>query len=348
MIIVVKTEKELQKCIEYCEKLEIISLDTETQGFDVFTKELLTLQIGDRNIQFVIDCSKINIISLKPILESKTCIAHNMKFDWQFLYHKGIDIKHIYDTFLVECILTTGYKREDKELGLTDLTNKYLGFYLDKSTRGKINYLGIDNEEVIAYAARDIEFLEQIRELQLIEISKWKLDRILQLENEVVRCFALMEYNGISFNKGKLKEVTTELHTINKDLIFKLDNIIVEEATHNKNLIRYTQVQQDLFTEDVRKTLINWASPFQKGEILNKLGIHVTDVSDKTLQKLKKSHPIIPLFIELSKFNKLESSFGSGLLKFINPVTNRIHSSIWQILQTGRISMSEPKQNWAA
>ena len=342
MITIVRTEKELQRCVEYCNQLDIIAIDTETEGFDVFTKKLLSLQVGNKNHQFVIDCLKVDILPLKSILEEKICIAHNMKFDWKFLYHKGINIKYIYDTFLAECILTTGWKRDDKELALTDLTQKYLGFHLDKSIRGKINYLGFDDLGVIAYAARDIEFLEQIMNLQLTEISKWRLDRVLQLENEAVRVFALMEYNGIAFDKTKLNGVIQELNVINTDLTEKLDNIIINEARTNRKVEGYTRVQQDLFTDSIRKTIINWRSPAQKTEILNRLGIPVNSVDDKTLQKLKNKHPIVPLFIELSKFGKLESSFGKSLLQFINPITQRVHSSIWQILVTGRISMSYP------
>jgi len=341
MIKVVRKQEELTLCIKYLERLQIISLDTETQGFDPHTCNLLSLQVGNKETQFVIDCLKVNILPLKEILETKLILAHNMKFDWRFLYHQGIDIKNIYDTFLIECILTTGYEREDKDLALTDLTQKYLGYRLDKSIRGKINYLGLNNE-VVNYAAKDIEPLEEIRLLQLKEIEKWGLERIVQLENEVVRVFALMEYNGIAFDKTKLNKVATELRIMNTGLIQQLDNIIINESKTNRTFIPYTQIQQDLFTEDIRKTIINWNSPKQKVEILNKLNIHVDSVNDKILQKNKHTHPIIPLFIELSKFNKLEDSFGTALLNFINKKTQRIHSNTWQILSTGRISMSEP------
>ena len=334
-------EKEVEEVINYCKELSVLSIDTETQGFDPHTKNLLLLQIGNREKQFVIDCSKISPLHFKEVIESKLCIAHNMKFDWRFLYHNGIDIKNIYDTFLAECILTTGYERGDGELGLADLTEKYLGFKLDKSIRGEIHKQGLSTE-VIEYAAKDIAYLEDIMNIQLEKITEFNLHTILNLENEVCRVFAKMEYDGISFNSNKLKEVIVELSEINKSLEKSLDEIIVEESHTNKKLIKYTQIQQDLFTQDIRKTIINWKSPKQKTDILNKLNIAVNSVDDKTLQKLKNTHKIVPLYIELSKYSKLESSFGTALLKFINPVTKRIHSNVWQILSTGRISMSEP------
>ena len=48
------------------------------------------------------------------------------------------------------------------------------------------------------------------------------------------------------------------------------------------------------------------------------------------------------MLIEYSKYKKLSESFGRDFLKFVNPLTNRIHQSIWQILSTGRMSSREP------
>lgn len=329
----------LTDCISYLETLPFISLDTETGGFDPHTKALLTLQVGDKNNQYVIDCTVTDVTPLKELLESKTILMHNAKFDWRFMYYQGIDIKSIYDPFLGECILTTGYQNEDRELSLKGVAKKYCGVDIDKSVRGKI-HLGL-TQEVIIYGATDIIYLEDIMNAQLLEISKWGLEKVLKLESEVVRVFALMEYNGINFNKDKIREVIDELAVINEDLTKRLDDIIVQEAETNSKLKTFTKVQLDLFGE-VRDTRINWASPAQKTEIVNLLGIKVTSVADKILQFNKTKHRIIPLLIEFSKYSKLRSSFGEVLLDFINPATKRIHASIWQILQTGRISMSEP------
>jgi len=335
----------IEECNNYIKLLEFISLDTETQGFDPHTKDLLLLQVGDKNIQYIINCITTDIHLLKEPLEAKSVIMHNSQFDWRFLYHNGIDIKNIYDTFLGECILTTGYDNDDRDVSLKGVAKKYCNISLDKSIRGDI-HKGL-TEEVIKYSARDIEFLEDIMNKQLIEIDKWDLRKVTDLENKVVRVFSKMIYTGIAFNKDKLKEVTDELVVINSNLIKQLDDIIVEESNKTSLLKKYTKVQFDMFS-DVRGTIINWSSPAQKTMVLNQLGIKVTSVDDKTLQFNKTKHKIIPLFIEYSKFSKLSSSFGKELLTFINNKTQRIHSNIWQILKTGRISMSEPKQNWAA
>lgn len=341
MIKFITEQKQLAECIQYLETLTFISLDTETTGFSPHTCKLLSLQVGNKQLQYFIDVKKVNILPLKEQLETKVILGANLKFDWQHMYHNGIDIKHMWDVFLAECILTTGYDSEDRHVSLEAIAMKYCNVQLDKSIRGRIMAEGF-TEKVIKYGAEDIEFLEEIKELQEVELAKWDLNRVVELENTVCRIFAMMEYRGILVDRNKWIEVSKKIQDINRELTKKLDSIIVNESKSNSRLVKYTQVQQDLFTEDIRKTIINWASPKQKVEILNRLGVKVDSVADKVLQKNKTKHPIIRDLIELSKHNKLESSFGMDFLKFINPITNRIHSNIWQILQTGRISMSEP------
>ena len=41
--------------------MRIVGLDTETEGFDVYTKKLLSVQIGDYENQVMIDCTTIDI-----------------------------------------------------------------------------------------------------------------------------------------------------------------------------------------------------------------------------------------------------------------------------------------------
>ena len=48
------------------------------------------------------------------------------------------------------------------------------------------------------------------------------------------------------------------------------------------------------------------------------------------------------LMIELSKQAKLSSTYGRAFLKYINPTTKRIHTNFWQLLNSGRVSSSEP------
>ena len=92
----------VEESLEYLETLEVIGFDTETRGFDPYTKELLSMQLGDGEKQYVIDCLSINPKLYKDILERKELIMHNAKFDLRFLYYQGIVPTKVFDTFLIE------------------------------------------------------------------------------------------------------------------------------------------------------------------------------------------------------------------------------------------------------
>jgi DNA polymerase I-like protein with 3'-5' exonuclease and polymerase domains len=332
----------LEFLYSYFKNKNIISVDTETEGFDPYTKRLLTVQIGDFNNQFLLD-STIDFRCLKDFFEdaSKTFIFQNAKFDYKFLYHIGIKVSNIYDVMLAEAILTTGYESSSESiLSLKYIVNKYCNVTLDKSIRNQFSTGKQLTTNMIIYGANDVKYLEVIRKKQLEQIDKWGLHSILDLENRVVKVFARMEYVGIKIDVNKWKEVSRETNRMLLEAEDALDRYILELP----NFRKYKAIQQgNLFFEDRQKlTTINWSSSIQKVQILNELGIPVESSGEEILRQYENNNPIISLLLEYNKMSKLVSSFGESFLKYINPVTKRIHADIWQILSTGRISMNNP------
>jgi DNA polymerase I-like protein with 3'-5' exonuclease and polymerase domains len=277
----------------------------------------------------------------KPILESnRLFILQNAKFDLKFFLKLGINIRNVYDTFLVECILTTGL--EDRKLGLDALAMKYCGAVLDKSIRGGIHREGLTTR-VVKYCADDVTYLKQIMDKQMEQVRKYNLENVVRLENQVTRVFARMEYTGISINKIKWLEIAeiTEKGTL--EIEGKLDSILKAEPKLSKYIPKY--VQTSLFDYEVRELGINWGSPLQKLNILKDLGFDTDSTGDRFLQTNKDKHPLVKELINYNRYSKLESAFGKEFLKFVNKNTGRIHYDVWQILSTGRISVSEPNLN---
>jgi DNA polymerase-1 len=319
----------------------LIELDTETTGFDPHTCQLLTQQFGTENDQFVIDNKTIDPTYFKPILESnRLFILQNAKFDLRFFLKLGINIKNVYDTFLVECILTTGL--EDRKLGLDALAMKYCGVVLDKSIRGGIHREGLTTR-VVKYCADDVTYLKQIMDKQMQQVRKYNLENVVRLENQVTRVFARMEYNGISINKEKWLDIANITEKGTLEIEAKLDSILESEPKLAKYIPKY--VQTNLFDFEERKLDINWGSPLQKLNILKDLGFDTDSTGDRFLQTNKDKHPLVKELINYNRYSKLASAFGKEFLKFVNNKTNRIHYNVWQILSTGRISVSEPNLN---
>jgi len=335
-------QHDLNYLLQYWKDKDVIAVDTETTTFRPWDGKLLTIQLGDSDNQFIINWQAVGEEFTEPIkklLESKLLVFQNVKFDWQWLYHNGIDVRNIYDTFLGECILTTGYSV--RQLGLADISRKYTGIEVSKDDRGLINRVGL-TERVLKYCAEDVAHLGEIRDKQLKKIEGFNLEKVLELECLVVRALALMEYNGVLIDEKKWLEVAEEAERTIKSTVEKLDVIVEEKAGFNDRLRKHLNLQTNLFGFEERKTKINWASNKQKGIILGELGYSVPDVADKTLQKMKHKHKIFKELITFSKHQKLATSFGKNFLKFVNKNTGRVHSEIWQILATGRLAMSKP------
>lgn len=336
----------VDECYEYLSSLDRISLDTETEGEFNFKNNLLLLQVGDSRIQYVIDCKKVNVYLFKPVLESKLCIIHNAKFDWKFMYQAGIDIKKIFDTFLAEIIINGGYNftKPDKPYfvptSLKGVVNKYCGVDLDKSIRGVI-HKEYNSDRVIKYSAKDIEYLEAVMDSQMKQLEEWDLVPVANLENTVVRVFAIMEMNGIKVDPVKWSKVADVTEANSKELITKLDNIVLEDYTNNHKLFQFINTQLDLFNTETSVN-INWKSSQQKLAVLEALGIKLESTESDELIKNQHRHKIIPMLIELSKQAKLASTYGRSFLKYINPTTKRIHTNFWTILHSGRVSSSDP------
>lgn len=352
MIYLVTTQKQLfdlptnisfatvDQCLKYCWGLDSVQVDTETEGFDIHNCDLICLQLGDYDNQYVIDTSTISIQCFKELLETKLLLLQNAKFDLRFLYKYNIWPTKIYDTFLVECVLTTGI--ENRELALDKLVHKYCKAVLNKDIRGLIHKERLSNR-VIVYSAEDVKYLHAIRNEQLKQVEELELQNVVDLENQAVLVFAKMEFDGVLLDQEKWLKIATNVELELEKLTDELDNIVLNEPLLAKYVPEY--VQGNLFGFETRDLKINWSSNAQKLQLLKDLGISLDSVDERSLQKNKKRHDIIPKLLDYSKQAKLATSFGRDFLKFVNKATGRIHPDIWQILRTGRISVKDPNLN---
>lgn len=318
----------------WCKTHKVRGIDTETIG-NCWDGYIYTLQIGNANTQFVIDCTAYDILLLKEELEDPEAlnILQNGKYDDKFFMAKGIKLGNIYDTFLAECILTTGI--EERELRLDHLVNKYCeGKYsLDKSVRGKINYVGL-TDEVIQYAAFDVIALEEIMIKQKAELEKWDLMSVAELEFKCSRIFGEMEFTGMLLDKDKW---ITQAETREREAHKFEDQLNEFIISNSDTFYKFIDRQLDLFSTE-RKTCINWSSPKQVLDIFSTAGLKVDSVNEKVIEKYRVKFPIVDLYLKYKENQTAISKFGKDYLKWVNSKTNSIHTSYWQILATGRVS----------
>lgn len=376
-------ENEIYKTIEVKESLSILNewkmvqFDTETLGKDPHVGSLLLVQFGsiDKKTQIVIDCTTINILLYKDILETKYLIGQNLKFDLQWLYNYSIIPLKIYDTMIVEQLLYLGYSPEYKDpvngisYSLNSIAKRRLNVYIDKTVRGEIQWRGID-DSVINYAATDVIYLVDIMYSQLADCKKQNCIVGAKLECDFVPVIAYLEWCGIHLDATKWEEKMKLDNKHLQEAINDLNNFI----TSNPNLKEFTYINYDgdLFEgfDLTPKCTINWASSAQVVPLLKKLGFD-TRVQDKktgedkesAMEKvLKKQKGINDEFLKLylgkgdpededyyAGYNgsaKVVTSFGQNHLNAINPNTQRIHTVYRQLgCDTGRMSSGAKGNN---
>jgi len=156
------TPNSIRACLKYFEDHKEIAFDIETTGLDPYTDMLLSYQLGDAENQFVIDHKYIPIYTkqVKSLLESKTLVIQNAKFDLQFLYHNGVIPTKVWDTMLAEALLNKGKPFITKNLG--DIAYRYLDVKLDKHLTKYIFTEGL-SLRMIKYAAEDTKYLLSIK-----------------------------------------------------------------------------------------------------------------------------------------------------------------------------------------
>ena len=361
----------VEESLRILEPLRVVGLDTETTGTEIWQGMMLTLQLGNKENQVVIDCMTINVKQYKDYLESnRLFIIHNAKFDLRWLYKEHIVVRNVYDTYLAEKILYLGFPPGIISLSLQACCDRYLNVFLDKTVRGKI-HAGM-TEDVIVYAANDVVYLEDIMNSQLSIISARGQRVALDIENEFVRVLAYIEFCGIRLDpekwKAKMAKDAERLRVAEQklnewvvDYVMKKNDpslISINYDFNNKgkpaklaDSVYVVIPAPSLFSEfdTGPQCIINWNSPKQVIRLFEELGFDLL-VKDKKTGKMKKSveskyielqvdkSTIAPLYLEYSAAFKVVTSFGQNFLDAINPVTQRIHPTFNQMMDTGRLS----------
>lgn len=320
--------------VEWCKNKDVIGVDTETTGDFNFESDIFTLQLGDEENQFVIDTSYIPTTYFKNVLEdkSKLKLFQNASFDLKFFKRLGIETENVYDTFLAELVLNCGLQFSGFSLDI--LTEKYTQYQMSKDVREEIKIEGL-TKRVIEYAAKDVQVLPAIKREQDKIAKQYSLGNVVKLENRAVLGFSDMEYNGILADVPYIKQIAKEDEQELQVKKNKLDRLVQEEPLLNKFCKK--GLQTDLF-EIPRKVSMNYNSPPQVLEAVNLLGVKTDSTGEQKLQKHKDKHEFIKQLIDYRKQQKLVSNYGKRFLDFVNPITGRVHTSFWQILNTGRVS----------
>lgn len=333
----------------HCNGITKIYVDTETDGLDPYSSNLILIQIYAGDKIFLINVDEIGTRDsvlpyyngIKLIMKSDRILKgfQNGKFDIKFLSHHlfglGAEYQRLYDTYLAEKLITAGIGKNG-EGNLQFLTKKYVGIELDKNLQTSFKSGVEPSIEQLEYGLWDVLVLETIHQIQREILIEENLTRTASLEFAVIPIIAGIELNGMLLDREKLDWLRTVLIVELYDVEQEMEGLIKDlNPEYGKNL------EMPCFN-----------SPKQMIQLLNDFGFEVTSSAAGVLSRI--DHPFAQNLMEYRKLSKLLSSFARPLPEFINKKTGRIHQSIFQLgTVTGRTSSSSPnlqqmpkKQKW--
>ena len=282
------------------------------------------------------------IDELSDILTSRNIIKifHNAKFDVNFIRSSfNIICENVYDTMLAEKILTCG---TGKSVSLLNTLDRRLNVQMDKTQQSSfVGHRGDFTIPQLVYAAKDVEYLISIKDKQDILSTKYKLENVINLENQAVLAFADIEFNGLDINKEAWLKLADNALVKAEECEVELDEHILNDNQLTKFIPKH--IQGDLFADidTLRKVNVKWTSPKQVLEVFQQLVPKLANVNGKDIIKYSYKFDIIKQYITYKEQMKIYSSYGE---KFIDSLKSdgRVHTSFNQILDTGRVSSSRP------
>lgn len=300
----------------------IIQFDTETKGRDQHIGKLLTAQFGnkDKSIQIVVDCTTINILLYKDIIENALLIGQNLKFDLPWLYNYGIVPLRVYDTMIVEQLLYLGYPPIGSPGGisyaLNHIAERRLGINIDKTIRGQIIWRGLD-EEVIKYAATDVVPLYDIAAKQMADARRLKCTKAVKIECDFVPVIAYLEWCGIKLDIDKWKAKMAKDEAIRQEKLESLNQFVVNfYKEHNgKDDVIVIQHRVDGIEDNIN--FESFDSRACSAVYKNKEEINVQDYIIPFYILQDKSKKKIP-FVNVDLQGDLFSGFNTGVQCVIN------------------------------
>ena len=321
---------------------EVLGLDTETTGLDFVSDDMVMLQIGTMDDQFIVDTRYYDIEFLKPYLESMEIlkVLHNVKFDYKMiLQNSSIVMENVYDTMLADKVLNCG---RNTSAALKACSVRYLGESMEKDPQlSFLTHTGPFKVHQIVYGAKDVTHCLQIREKQLLMLRAEGLEKTMDLENKVVLAFGDIEFNGINIDEEKWLDNAA---VVKKELD-KLEEKLNSNIKNNPRLHKFMDKskQLDFFKADatISYVNVNWASPKQVLNIFKTFKPRLKSVGAKVLDTINNKPDVMKDYMLFKKKSKLYSSYGPEFLKHLR-ADNKIHTEFSQILKTGRVSSSKP------
>ncbi|MEL4888935.1 DNA polymerase I [Pectobacterium betavasculorum] len=339
-------EKTLLDWIERIKKAEIFAFDTETDGLDTLTANLIGLSFAIKPGEAAYlplahdyldapeQLDRAQVLALfKPLLEDEKLlkIGQNLKFDKGVMQRYDIDLRGIaFDTMLESYVFDSVAGRHDMDsLAERYLKHKTITFEeIAGKGKNQLTFNQIALEQAGPYAAEDADVTLHLHQTLWGKLQPHAdLCQVFQtIDMPLVPVLSRIERTGVLIDPAILAEHSKELTT----RLAELETQAYELAGEEFNLSSTKQLQGILYEK-------------QKLPILKKTPKGAPSTNEEVLAELALDYPLPKLILEYRGLAKLKSTYTDKLPLMINPATKRVHTSYHQaVTATGRLSSSDP------
>lgn len=240
---------------DYLKRVSVFGLDLETNITDSFyDRRIRTIQIGDREEQYVIDLlafagSTEDLIygqgsfggelkdflglkrvadALRPSFESDKWlkVGHNLEFEYNTLtWCLGVSPWNLYCTLLAEKNIHCGAVNffERGFWGLEDLVRRYCRLEISKDEQKTFDLEKPLTENQVIYGALDCRLPISIKNAQHPLLTKGDLFRACKIDFDALPAFGDMHLNGMLMDQEKWMGLVREVQAKQKRIVASMD-----------------------------------------------------------------------------------------------------------------------------
>lgn len=344
------------------QQASIISFDFETTGLDFLIDDIVGISLATDNdvcvyIPFLHNGIKTFdqvavMANLKEIFERDDVIliAHNIKFDIQFLWNYNIDISHkfknytVVDTMLMSWLLNENRDNHKLKFLARDIL-KVDTITFEDLTKGQ-KFHTIDINSAVKYAMLDAKAPLMLYKIFKAQMEKEKLmDVFWRVEMRYARVLAKMERRGVDIDIELLNRYEERIDGELGELMTKLFLLAGREFNINSG----DQLAEVLFSKlrgfgaPIIAMTDGGKKPRKDGTFAPRKPKTDADVIDTLV--LATGQPWVPFCETLKRYKelkKIDSTYIKGLRNLIRS-DGKLHCSFNHTgTVTGRISASEP------
>lgn len=279
---------------------------------------------------------------LRPILEGKQLVAHNMSYDWKVAYIYGINANIVHDTMAI-LRLTLGAEIKDYKVGLKENAKLLLGrdslelsdLIIDDSWgENDIKFWDLPEDLVRLYACADTDNTNGLLgyAMQNDLLGKYGANKVYEIEIAFSFAVAYQEFYGHRIDINNLDKMRDEIGKGQAKEMEEMVKIIGHEFNPSspKQLLTIMYGELGIPEQISRKT----GRPTTDKETLKMLA-ELTDAEDNIMY---------PFVVHLQKYREYE-----GVRKIIDKFPEHVtqdgyvFSSVMQYgTTTGRVSINKP------